>query len=214
MRYLVVIFTLFYSCGGNSPPGNISEPITDVHTTRSVTQKTSSDVEVVSKSGVNLAVIYNVEDGYQKAKRDALASGYTQKLEGSNYTVLIPDDPCTEVGESKTPAFKVRADNYDGTEFDLDPRPGVGVTWAAEMVASYGIAGGRMEGYVCPDIAANGTEYFMEHGLARWNEDSWYRATETHTTRPHPILPSPSPRTYTTINNGIVVPQLKAKRRL
>lgn len=194
MKILTLItIALLYSCG-NNPPGNAPASVTEVHTTRSVTQKTASDVAVVSKAGVSAEVLNGVEQGWQQAKADAKASGYTRKLDGSDYTVLIPDEPCQPSPEQQIPSFKVRADNYDGSQYDLNNplgqgvKDGVGIIWAAEMVAGYGETG-RAEGYVCPDLAENGTDYFAEHVLVKWNDLAYFDLTATHTTGGHPILP-------------------------
>lgn len=184
---------LAFSC--DKPPGNAgpsNEPMpAPVHVTRAFTQKTDSGVKVVSKDAVNRAILSAVEDGYQQAKKDAITSGYKNKLEGSNYTVLIPDDPCEPSTVQAIPSFKLRADNYDGSIFDLynpqgqNVKDGIGIIWAAEKVESYDPA----EGFVCPELAKNGTDYFCEHVLAFWNHRAYFDATATHTTKEHPILP-------------------------
>jgi hypothetical protein len=182
-----------FSCPGPNPPGNAPPPtVTEVHTTRSNIQKTSSGVTVASKAGVSADVLNAVDAGWKQAIADGKASGYTQKLEASNYTVLIPDEPCQPSTEQQIPSFKVRADNYDGSQYDLNNplgqgvKDGIGIIWASEMVASYEP---KIEAFVCPEVAQNGTDYGFEHGLVKFNDPAYYAVTATHTAGGHPILP-------------------------
>jgi hypothetical protein len=145
-----------------------------------------------------------VDAGVKRALDNAKISGYTNErsLVPSFYHVQTPPFECMLSPEQKIPSFLLRADEYDGTEYDQYNPDGKGehdsrgVIFATEMVLSPGTEPsvpnyGWM--YVCSDISvlAEGVNNGAEHILIANNDWAYYWQTEFHGSGGHPLLPHP-----------------------
>ena len=114
---------------------------------------------------------------FAKAKK----RGWTNKVTHPEQLIYIvpPERELNSAGEY-VPNFLIRGDNYDGSDFDQDARPGVGMVLAAEYVLP------DVSGFVLPeytrdfekfgDIAAHGAL----HVLAFHNDRAFFERTKTH----------------------------------
>lgn len=166
-----------------------------VQTSREVEQKTPLGATVFSLKGLSPQQLHLIDNGLSQAFNDARLSGWNQFMQHDLYTVLIPKADCVPTPDSKTPAFLVRADNFDGTNFDyLNPlgagiRDGIGVIFAAEMVTNFGPVKGEL--VACPDVEVieNAVRFGAEHILAARNDPEYFLLTQNHDKILHPILP-------------------------
>lgn len=168
----------------------------DVATTNEVSQSTPKGARVFSKSGVTDTVLSLIDKGLDGAFADAIASGYGDKLTHSEYEIFIPKFGCVASPESQTPSFMLRADSYDGTEYDIhNPKgsgikDGIGVIYAAEMVKSMGYNGvGQMICCAEESVIENATRYGAEHIIVANNDPVYHNRTWFHDVMGHPILP-------------------------
>jgi hypothetical protein len=179
-------------------------------------QTTSLNIVVRSVSGVNPDILDSIDAAWQAAHADALASGYTEKLNPVEYLVYADTD-CVPSPEQNTPSFKLRADNYDGTDFDqYNPsgrgvKDGIGVIYASEMVVDSGLGSpyqATAEIVACAANIRTSARYGFEHILAIHNDSAYYNRTATHLEGGHPILPQTAPYNPTKIVNGVFVPRI------
>lgn len=162
---------------------------------RSVSQFTPAGMLVLSKESISTDILTAMDNGLGDAFRDAALSRYTARMGRSHYEVFTPAIPCVPSPRDQTPSFTVRADEYDGTEFDYHPKQGIGVIYASEMVLSVGTPGsippiGQM--IVCPDISQvrNAVRHGAEHILIANNDAAYFWETWFHGNgRGHPLLP-------------------------
>lgn len=111
----------------------------------------------------------------------ARARGYTEKLHHSDYKIYIvpPTQEFNSAGEY-VPNFALNAPNYDGSNFDLDPTPGVGRVLAAEFVLP------DMSGFVLPEYTREYEKfgeiahYGAEHIILFYNDKYLFELTKTH----------------------------------
>lgn len=179
------------------------------------TNKTALGIEVLS-NGATQDVFDAIDRGWTQVKADAIASGYTEHLDPTLYRVYV-HPTCVPSPEQQIPSFLIRADNYDGTDFDqFNPqgkgvKDGKGMVYAAELVANNGVQPFSNEPasiVICPGVAENAARYGFEHILALYNDDTYYNATATHANGAgHPILPQPLPHNPTKIVNGVFMPR-------
>jgi len=162
---------------------------------RSTSQFTPAGTLVVSKSGISNESLAAADLGLSDAFRDAVDSRYTKAMSRTHYEILIPKIDCVPSPRDATPSFTVRADEYDGTEYDYHPKQGLGVIYASEMVLSVGTPGsippiGQM--VVCPEISQirNAVRHGAEHILIANNDPDYFWETWFHGNgRGHLLLP-------------------------
>lgn len=160
------------------------------------TQTTPKGAVVHSVKGFSAEQLAAVDAGLEQAFDAARESGYTQKLDFGFYEISTPKNGCELSPVDHVPSWRIRGDNYDGTEYDVDPTPGKGVIYAAEMVLSVGTTGSRPDhGWfvVCQvddlNLQTATARYGAEHVLAGNNDPDYFGRTYTHTSCGHPILP-------------------------
>lgn len=180
-----------------------TQPQGSVATSDEKVQTTPKGARVLSKKGVSDKCLELVDLGLSDAFEAAVASGYTNQtpMEFGFYDILIPNIDCVPSPEQKIPSFLIRADNYDGTEFDqhnpkgVGVKDGIGVTFCAEMVVSLGTPGSsllRGQMVCCSDesVVRDATRNGAEHIIIAFNDTDYYWETQTHTTKGHPLLPN------------------------
>ncbi|HNQ14063.1 MAG TPA: hypothetical protein PKM58_00780 [Pyrinomonadaceae bacterium] len=152
-------------------------------------QTTELGIRVAAKSPRSAEFLAEVDRAASKVFFDASREGYREWLDGARYVIYVKDD-CTPSPVARIPSFKIRADNYDGTVFDQDPRPGIGYVFASEWVfKDNGTPTGEF--VICADFGnlARNVRYGMEHVILYFNDPVRYAATETHTSGGHPLIP-------------------------
>lgn len=178
---------------------------------RDVLQSTPAGMPVFSKDGLPESVLVEIDLGIGDAFADAAASRYLNRLSRSHYEIFTPRYPCVPSPRDRTPSFTVRADVYDGTEYDYHPKQGIGVIYASEMVLSVGTPisippVGQM--IVCPDLSQvrNAVRYGGEHILIANNDNAYFWETWFHGNgQGHPLLPHKSPpRSAEGVSAGVV----------
>lgn len=159
-------------------------------------QTTPLGATVYSLKGVSAEQLALVDSGLSMAFRGAKGSNYSEALDHAFYSIFIPKANCVPAPESKVPAFLVRADAYDGTNFDfLNPKgvgvkDGIGVIYAAEMVLNFGPLRGEM--VACSDLSVieNAVRFGAEHIIIARNSDiDYFFETQFHDKKSHPLLP-------------------------
>lgn len=176
------------------------EPLLTVYS--DVQERTPAGALVASKSGVTEAFKQAVDQELSILFADSSALGYVNKLNHADYVIYAYPD-CTLSPETQTPSFKIRADNYDGTQFDTDPRPGIAYIYAAELVVKQQINLAEWtvlpQYVVCyyaePDqTSRNAIRYGPEHIILFYNWLGKYLETETHVSSGHPLIEPRNPR--------------------
>lgn len=163
-------------------------------------QTTAKGARVFTNRRLTVIQLNLIDAGLDDAERDAIASGYKIRLPHSFFEIAIPKLDCIPAPESGDPGFVIRADNFDGTEYDtFNPKgkgvmDGVGVIFAAEMVVNVGspdLTTTKARIVVCPnrEILRNGVRFGAEHIWIARNDAEYYLETESHRTRIHPLLP-------------------------
>lgn len=200
-------------------------PSGGVETTTKETQRTPRGVYTFGPTRLSPEQLTAIDNGVAGAFRDATASGYAQALLFEFYDIYAPPRPCEPSPEQRVPSFRLRADVYDGTEFDqYNPKgkgvkDGVGVILAAELVLSLGTRGSTVERgqlYVCSDpshlteAVRNGVEHIViAHNDNDYFDRTWFHGDGFY----HPLLPKreqrgvqAESRTFDQKQNLIVVP--------
>ncbi len=151
-------------------------------------------ISVVSGLPVDADILDTMDASLSELFDDARALGYTEKLKHSDYTIIVKED-C--VDRNGTLSWLTRADNYDGTEYDQNPEPGIGWVYCAEQVLfrrrqSDWQLEPTMEYVICRGslgLIANTTRYGCEHLILLHNSFEKYKETETHRDgEGHPII--------------------------
>lgn len=183
---------------------NGTVPISDTNK-----QKTPKGADVWGKNPVTQAQLELVDAGLDDAFAAAALSlkpdgtSYDQALDHAHYKIWTPDDACVPSPEQHIASFKIRADVYDGTQFDQYNtkgylvKDGVGVIFAAEEIRSVGTPGSNPpqgEMICCPDdeYLRDATRNGAEHCIIATNDNDYYNATAVHTNYFHPLLPKRS----------------------
>lgn len=203
IKHAIIILTvlLFVSC--DNTPEAVKKAIQagngNVVTSSEVYQRTPNDSPVLGKKALTASQLALIDAGLAGAFRDARVSGYALALEPQFYEIMTVPFPCIPSPEQKIPSFYVRADNYDGTEFDqYNPKgkattDGIGVVLAAEMVLGTGQLGTRASTmYVCTDesVLSDAVRHGAEHVIALHNDYDYYNLTWYHGNGfYHPLLP-------------------------
>ena len=175
---LVAVFLL--NCGDSN--GGIKTPTpTPTGTT------TPLGIKLKLTSPLDASIQTEMDASLTKLFSDVRGRGYVQKVRHSDYTITIKDD-C--VNQNGVMSWLDRLDSYDGTEYDQDPRPGIGMIYRAEQVT---LSQSRApEFIICRDIVStmkNTTRYGAEHIILYYNDMNEYNRTAVHTTTGHPIIP-------------------------
>lgn len=160
----------------------------DVIVYSDVLETTPAGVRVASKNGVGMAFLDRIDNSLRRLFENAVRDGYTQKLSFSDYIIYVKHD--WELSPvDRIPSFRVRADNYDGTIYDVDPRRGIGYVFATEYVIKIGDAPtGEYVITTDPNNLERNVRYGAEHIVLYFNDPVKYYATETHTTGGHPLI--------------------------
>lgn len=202
---LTALMAVASACGGC--PDNVSSDI--CFAARSTAVQTSTEVQQITPNGTRVAGVFrlnntqltSVDSGLAGAFADARTSGYTMALDPGFYTISTPLSKCVPSPEQRVPSFYVRADSYDGTEFDQynskgkGIKDGTGVIFAAEMVLSLGTPGSTLNyGWMiaCPDqnVIADAVRNGAEHIIIANNDSEYYGITWFHGYGfYHPLLP-------------------------
>lgn len=197
----------FKGCGGGFEcPAGHSDAVCEaarrgdgVPTSRSFQQRTPSGAMVYGSAQVSTGQLALIDQGVNGAIADA--GDYTEALSPTLYDVFTPPYECIPSPEQQVPSFVLRADSYDGTEFDQfnenGPRvkDGIGVIFAAELVLSLGTPGSttrRGQMYVCPDasVLKDAVRHGAEHIIIANNDNAYYEQTWWHGNGfYHPLLP-------------------------
>lgn len=205
--FLVLLgISLFIGCGDASDSSN-ERPQGSVSLSTKVSQVSPKGAHIFSEHGVSDSQLSLADKGLDTTFTNARASGYTSNelFSQTYYDIYIPKNNCVLSPETKTPSFKIRGDNYDGsiydqyntkgelppneqTDFNKYVKDGIGVVYAAEMVLG---TAGRGAYVVCPDAAVweNGVSYGAEHIIVNNLDPAYDQVTQTHDIYPHPILP-------------------------
>lgn len=143
-------------------------------------------------AAIHTAVIEKIED--------ARALGFDAGLNPSDYIVYVitPDREYDSDGVY-VPNFKIRnALNYDGTQWDLDPRPGHAEVWAAEFVIMDGnnpsnewvVARYTREWATAQAAVGNGLDHILQFKNQHVpGHEGDYLRDLTHTVGGHPLIP-------------------------
>lgn len=163
----------------------------DVIVYSDVVQTSPQGVRVASYRGVGAEFLDAVDAALNELFLDAVSLGYSNRVAHDQYLIYVKHD--WELSPvDRVPSFRVRADNYDGTIYDVDPRSGIGYVYATEYVIR-GLNGIPTGEYVItndPDNLARNVRYGAEHIILYFNDPVRYAATETHTSGGHPLIPS------------------------
>lgn len=174
-----------------------SEPLVQVYS--NVKETSPRGILIASRSGVSQEFKTAADEELDRLFYDSRALGYTKNLEFSDYTLyVLPDCQITPVDKGR--AFLIRADSYDGTIYDQDPRPGRGKIFAAEMVIVEPNGNISNEYIVCDapngvdDELRNAIRYGPEHIILKRNDEAEFKRTAFHGNGGgHPLIPSAVP---------------------
>lgn len=189
--FLILTITILLSCSDNKNSSTTDEPILIVHS-ETQQRRTENSPLVASKNGVSQDYLRWIDESFDNLTRDISAQNRDHNIYSQAVILYILDD-CVLSPEQRVPSFLIRADDYDGTQFDQDPRPGIGKIYAAEYVIQEGnvltnewvICNSTDETYV-----KNASRYGYEHKfLYDWYR-SEYEATKFHGNGvSHPLIP-------------------------
>lgn len=191
MKFIALfIFTLVaglvvVNCGDGK--SNTNPPVVSTPSTPSPNGwQTPKGIKLNITSLLDPSIQAEMDASLTKLFADVKGRGYSQRMTHSAYTITIKDD-C--VNRNGTMVFKLRADNYNGTEYDQNPDPNIGEIFAAEQVK---LPSNPSEFVICRDSVAtmkNTTRYGAEHIILYYNNRAEYDRTATHLTSGHPIIP-------------------------
>ena len=210
MKRLIIITAVLFAAGcGNA--SNVPDDVraaarsSGVSTSTRVQQTTPNGTRVEGVASLNDRQLAAIDAGLTGAFADARVSGYAAALDPAFYTISTPITKCVLSPVDRVPSFYVRADSYDGTEFDQynskgpGVKDGTGVVMAAEMVLSLGTPGSNIEyGWMvaCPDenVIAEAARNGAEHIIIANNDGEYYSVTWFHGYGfYHPLLPKRDP---------------------
>ena len=194
IKYLAILLFLavsgfgFKACKKDAP-----EPIVKVYA--DVQERTPRGVLIASQTGVSDVFKSVVDEELERLFADAGALNYVSTVNHSDY-VLYAVPNCQLSPVSRTRSFLIRADVYDGTIYDQDPKAGVGRIYAAELVAGDG-RGGIADAYVVCDTPTvdqdlrDAIRFGPEHIiLKRNNEGEFWRTWYHGNGIAHPLIAS------------------------
>lgn len=163
----------------------------DVIVYSDVIETTPGGVRVASKNGVGMALLQRIDDAHSRLFVDAAQEPYNYRngLSPSEFIIYVKHDwvlsPVT-----RTPSFKVRADNYDGTEYDVDPRSGIGYVYATEyVIQDNGVPTGEYVITNDPNTWDLNVRFGGEHYIINRNDPVRDAQTKTHLDgKGHPLI--------------------------
>jgi hypothetical protein len=187
---LAVIFLAFVAMSGCKKKKSDNGTQLTVYSTTQ--ERTANGALVASALGESSELKQAIDESLTNVFADAAALGYSNKLSHSDYIIYVLDD-CIPSPVNHTPSFKLRADEYDGTVFDQDPRPGFGYILASEFVIQDGTPPTPTTEYVvCNDLEniRDSARYGAEHIILYNNNLPEYDRTKFHGNGVnHPIIP-------------------------
>lgn len=184
MFALILAVSLGISCGGDGPknPGNSTRtPVPSQN-------QTSSGVKIESAVALSDEQKSAIDGALTQLFTEARARNYNNKLNHSDYSIIIRND-CEMRGGIMQ--WKDRLDQYDGTEFDAEPAPGIGMVWQPEKVTLNPYKAPVFTiCYDAPQAMGITTRYGAEHVILYYNDKSEFDRTQFHGNGgpPHPII--------------------------
>lgn len=178
--YILALSLLGFACDGDKSNGGI------VSGTKETTAK---GVNLISSNGVNNQVKSDIDIALTKVFTDSRALGYSNGLDYNFYTIIVKDDCILSPGGVLS--FKIRADEYDGTEFDQNPTQGIGEVLAAEQVISNGshLTSTYIICNASTPLVLETARYGAEHIILYNNDMNEYNRTKFHGNGVgHPII--------------------------
>lgn len=200
----VLAAVFFIACGGSVPKeirDAAKAPNGSVRLSQAVNQTTPAGARVFGFDRLTDGQLASIDAGIIAAARDGAISNYYAATSPAFYEIYTPPGKCSLSPQSRTPSFLVRADDYDGSEFDqynsrgVDVLDGTGVIYASEMVLSLGTPGSTLnigQMYVCSDesVLADAVRNGAEHIIIANNDSDYYAITWFHGGGfYHPLLP-------------------------
>ena len=180
---LVIVFTI--SCGGNGSNPTPSNP--NLPPPNTGLAKTPQGINLKLTVPLDEHLQTELDSSLTKLFSDVSARNYSRMLLHSDYTITIKSD-C--IDRNGIMAWLQRLDSYDGTDFDQDPREGIGMIYVPEQVT---LSPNRApEFIICMDNVAtmrSTSRYGAEHIILYYNDRTEYTRTAIHTTTGHPIIP-------------------------
>lgn len=120
----------FKGCKNSTPKGTVLTVFSD---TRQFTAR--NNVMIASKSGVSNEFLTAVDDSMDIFRADIARNPlWNSHNIAPELVIIYALHNCVNSPESQTPSFRIRADDYDGTVFDQNPKQGIGEILAAEYV--------------------------------------------------------------------------------
>lgn len=187
---IICLLAMTLNCGWLKG-GDRSQDDPILQVSSDVQERTTNGILIASKNGVSSEFKNIADSSLNNVFADAAALGYREGLNFPAYTIYVLDT-CTPSPETQTPSFRLRADSYDGTIFDQDPRPGIGYILASEYVILSG-NDPTMSYVICNDLpnAANNVRHGAEHIILFNNDRNEYDRTKFHGYGVyHPIIPA------------------------
>lgn len=194
MKNLILILCLFlattaFDCGKSESHGAGGDA-------KDVVQTTAIGVTVVSRGGISAEQLGAINSGVAEVIEDGKALGFTEHLDPHLYTIGIVAACETTPGGNL--AWRIPANDYDGTQYDINPAPGIGEVYAAERVLmerAPDFTSRPSNTYqICPGsvgLMQNTARYGLEHILLFWNDFPEYQATANHGSGGgHPLIAS------------------------
>lgn len=190
---LIIIAIGLRGCWIKGGDRSVKVPVITVYS--ETIQKTADGTTVASKSGVSAEVLQTINDSLRELFTDASAKNYQNNLVAGAVIIYALHD-CGISPESQTPGIKVRADNYDGSLYDLyNPKgkgvkDGIGQIWAAEYYIYNGDGTMSQEYAICTQangqnvslaLIRNTSRFGKEHRILHDNDFAEYLRTLTHT---------------------------------
>jgi hypothetical protein len=200
MIVLLALAILVISCGGGNNTengGTSTTPVPSnglVNVYSNVKQKTPMmGVTVASKSGVSNQYLGWIDESMNELSSDITAQNRAHNINPSLVTIYALHD-CVLSPESRTPSFLLRADSYNGTEYDQDPDPRIGKIFAAELVLPDRFGGMTNSWVICQSndetYVKNASRYGYEHKFLYDFYRGEYEATKFHGSGVnHPLIP-------------------------
>lgn len=179
------VFALGNTKCGKSDGYDKSDWWTGNYTTKNA-KITPKGATVYSYETVTAQNLQNIDAGLEKVfDISRRVYGYQNALNYSDYKIVVfkRSRLCTGTAIG----FAVPAANYDGTEWDMDPQPGIGVVCAAGLSAAFETP---LAVVVNDDsVMAEATRFEGEHIILYHNDRMKWQETLTHTNGGHPLLP-------------------------
>lgn len=161
--------------GGDKTPKDV-KVYSDTH------QVTPMGVNIYSKNGTDIS---GIDETMAVLFNDAQRLGYTNMISFSDYSVFVLDN-CED--RNGVPSFRMRADSYDGTVYDINPETGVGEIYASEYVIMDWMGYPTNSFVVCSGNATVTVRYGAEHIILFNNNRDRYEETKIHFTGGHPLF--------------------------